>query len=57
MSNQSSRIDQEAWSYSEKTLTQQGWGARVRTGLFIVATGVAALAGLVALLHVARVIP
>jgi hypothetical protein len=57
MSNQASRLDQEAWKYTEKTPSRQAWGGRVRLGLFIVAIIVVALAALVALLHVARVIP
>jgi hypothetical protein len=57
MSNKACRLDQEAWKYIEKTPTRRGWGGRVRQGLFIVAIIVAAVAALVALLHVARVIP
>jgi hypothetical protein len=57
MSNEASRIDQEAWKYTEKPLIRQGWGSRVRFGLFIAAIGVAAMVALVALLHVAQVIP
>jgi hypothetical protein len=57
MSNEASRIDQEAWKYTQKPLIRQGWGSRVRLGLFIVAIGVAAMVGFVALLHVAQVIP
>jgi hypothetical protein len=57
MSNKASGIDREAWIYTEKPHIRQGWGSRVRLGLFIVATGVVAMATLVALLHVAQVIP
>jgi hypothetical protein len=57
VSNKACRLDQEAWKYTEKKPSPQGWGGRVRSGLFIVAIIVAALAALVALLHVARVIP
>jgi hypothetical protein len=57
MSNEASRIDQEAWKYTEKTLTRKGWGSRVRLGLFIVAIGVAAMVAFVVLLHIAEVIP
>jgi hypothetical protein len=57
VSNKACRLDQEAWKYTEKTPSPQGWGGRVRSGLFIVAIIVAALAALVALLHVAPVIP
>ena len=57
MSSQASRVDQEAWKYTEKTPSRRGWGARVRLGLFIVAIGIAALAAFVAILHVAQVIP
>jgi hypothetical protein len=57
MSNKACGLDQEAWKYTENTPSRQGWGGRVRLGLFIVATIVVALAALVALLHVALVIP
>jgi hypothetical protein len=57
MSNEASRIDQEARKYAEKPLIRQGWGSRVRLGLFIVAIGVAAMVAFVALLHIAQVIP
>jgi hypothetical protein len=57
MSNEASRIDQEAWKYTKKTLTRKGWGSRVRLGLFIVAIGVAAMVAFVVLLHIAEVIP
>ena len=57
MSSQASRVDREAWKYTEKTPSRRGWGARVRLGLFIVAIGIAALAAFVAILHVAQVIP
>ena len=57
MSNEASRIDQEARKYAEKPLIRQGWGSRVRLGLFIVAIGVAATVAFVALLHIAQVIP
>jgi hypothetical protein len=57
MSNEASRIDQEAWKYTDNTPTRHGWGSRVRLGLFIVAIGVAAMVAFVVLLHVAEVIP
>lgn len=57
MSNEASRIDQEAWNCTEKPLIRQGWGSRVRLGLVMVAIGVVAMVALVGLLHVARVIP
>jgi hypothetical protein len=57
MSNKACRIEQEAWNYTDRTLTRRRWGSLVRLGLFVVAIGLVAMAAFVALLHVARVIP
>jgi hypothetical protein len=57
MSNKACRIDQDAWNYTDRTLTRRRWSSLVRLGLFVVAIGLVAMAAFVALLHVARVIP
>jgi len=57
MMNETSRTNQEAWKYADKTLVPQRLGSLVRRGLFIVAIGVACMIAFVALLHVAEVIP
>ena len=57
MRNETSRIDQEAWKFADKTLMPHGLGLLIRLGLFIVAIGLAGMVAFVALLHVAEVIP
>ncbi len=50
-------IDSKPWRDAEKTSAWYGLGSPIGLGLFLVAIGVAALAGLLALLHVTEVIP
>src|SRR6516162_9471409 len=43
MRNETSRIDQEAWKFADKTLMPHGLGLLIRLVLFIVAIGVAGI--------------
>jgi hypothetical protein len=56
MINKTDQIDPEAWKDGEKTLWY-GCNSPVGLGLFIIAVGIAIMAAVVALLHVAEVIP
>jgi hypothetical protein len=49
--------DPNHWRYAEKPPAWYGLASPIGLGLFLVAIGVAALAGLLALLHVTEVIP
>ena len=57
MRNDASRIDRQAWKFADKISMPHALGSLVRLGLFIVGAGVAGVVALVALLHVAEVIP
>jgi hypothetical protein len=50
-------IDPKPWRYAEKAPAWYGLASPIGLGLFLVAVGVAALAALLALLHVTEVIP
>jgi hypothetical protein len=49
--------DLKSWRYTEKTPAWYGLSSPIGLGLFLIAVGVAALAGLLALLHLTEVIP
>jgi hypothetical protein len=49
--------DSKPWRYAEKTSAWYSLTSPIGLGLFLIAVGVAALAGLLALLHLTEVIP
>jgi len=55
--NKTDRIDPKPWRYAEKRPAWYGLASPIGLGLFLIAVGVAALAALLALLHVTEVIP
>jgi hypothetical protein len=55
--NKTHRIDPKPWRHTQKTSAWYGLGSPIGLGLFLIGIGVAALAALLALLHVAEVIP
>ncbi len=57
MIEKTDQIDGKPWTYAEKTPAWYGLASPIGLGLFLVALGVATLAALLALLHVAEVIP
>jgi hypothetical protein len=50
-------IDPKPWRYAEKPPAWYDLASPIGLGLFLIAVGVAALAALLALLHVTEVIP
>jgi hypothetical protein len=57
MINQTDHTTPKPWRYAEKPPAWYGLDSPTGLGLFLIALGVAALAALLALLHVAEVIP
>jgi hypothetical protein len=57
MRNETSRIARQAWKFADKISMPHALGPLVRLGLFILSAGLAGVVALVALLHVAEVIP
>jgi hypothetical protein len=57
MINKTDCIRPKSWRYAEKPTAWYGLDSPIGLGLFFVAVGVAALAALLALLHVTEVIP
>ena len=57
MINQTDHTTPKPWRYAEKPPAWYRLDSPIGLGLFLIALGVAALAALLALLHVAEVIP